>query len=137
MRLCVSHVKVRSVVYRYNRPPCVDLFLFSLVRQQTTRESGHSTVSTRESGTPIRDGVVQLDISSQTVICKRFASSLAKSQAFDGTGCYVTWAMIQVVGSGRTTVRCSSFSASGWIKDFTYVNSSYDCSKNTGLGFAE
>ena len=94
-------------------------------------------MSARESGTPIRDGIVQLDMSSQTVICKRFASRLAKSQAVDGTGCYVTWAMIQVVGSGRTSGRCSSFSASVWITDFTYVNSSDDCSKNTGLGFAE
>ena len=68
MRLCVSHVKVRSVVYRYNRLPCVDLFFFSVLRQQTTRESGHWTASARESGTPIRDGVVQLDMSSQTVI---------------------------------------------------------------------
>ena len=90
-----------------------------------------------EGGTPIRDGVVQLDTSGQTVTDERFASCLAKSQAFGGMGCCVAWAMMQAVGSGRTSARCSSFSASVWITGFTYVNSSDDCPENTGLGFAE
>ena len=64
---------------------------------------------------------------------ERFASSLARSQAFGGTGCYVTWAVFQVVGSGRTSACCSSFFASVWITGFTYVNSSDDCPENTGL----
>ena len=50
---------------------------------------------------------------------ERFASSLA----FGGTECYVSWAMIQVVGSGTTSACGSSFSASVWITGFTYVNS--------------
>ena len=40
-----------------------------------------------------------------------------------------------MVGSGRTSVRCSSFSASVWITGFTYVNSCGDYPENTGLGF--
>ena len=74
MRQCVSHVKVKSVVYRYNRPPCVDQF-FDLPPA--------------------------------------------------------------VVESGRTSVRCSSFSASVWITGFTYVNSCDDYPENTGLGFTK
>ena len=42
-----------------------------------------------------------------------------------------------VVGSGRTSVRCSSFSASVWITGFTCVNSCEDYPENTGLGFAK
>ena len=38
---------------------------------------------------------------------------------------------------GRTSVRCSSFSTSVRRTDFTYVNSSDYCPKNTSFGFAE
>ena len=42
-----------------------------------------------------------------------------------------------VVGSGCTSVRCSSSSASVWITGFTCGNSCDDFPENTGLGFAK
>ena len=74
MQQCVPHVKVKSLICKYNKTPCMDQF-------------------------------------------------------FDPPPA--------VVGSGRTSVRCFSFSASVWVMDFTYVNSCDDYPENNGLGFAK
>ena len=169
-------MKVGSVVYRYNRLPCVDrnagtetsisrgrrvvgplvhvakrlanssichfkpfAFLHPICDGALTCSSipstGSNTTGIRtldgkwqdKNGTPIRDSVVELDTSGQTVTDELCASFLAMCQAFGGTGCNVASGRrrsirgcfrshkqdhVQAVRSGHTSARCSSFSVS-------------------------
>ena len=127
----VSYMKIGSVVYRYNRLTCVDLFVDpSPVAANDTGIRTRDGECQGKSGTPIRDGVVQL--SGQTVKDECFGVVAWRSVRHSGgTGCCVSWTMRQAVGSGRTSTRCSSFSASVWITGFTYVNSSESLFRRT------
>ena len=79
---CVSHVKVGSVVHRYN----VDQFFDpppAAANDTGIRPLDGDCQRKRNAN---QDGVVELDMLNQTGMDGHFASSLPKSQAFGGTG---------------------------------------------------
>ena len=78
----VSHVKVGSAFYMYNRPSCVDLsfdpsLVAALVAANDTGTRTTQGECQDESGSGIKDGRIQLDSSSETVTGELFASCLA------------------------------------------------------------
>ena len=95
--------------------------------------------------------VLNMSSSSQTVTDERFASFLAKCQAFGDTGCYVASGRrkskrgcfahtnrAMIGGRKRTHLDTLLLILRACVDTgFTHVNSNSNCPENTSLGFAE